>query len=186
MDLTEQGWVERAKQGDQAAFEVIFQRYERQIYSFIYRMMGDPDDAYDLTQDCFIKAFKALGRTREDLNLSAWLHRIAANACLDVLRRRRRLRWVPWERREHDALSSCREDDLEGVLLGDETQQAVRRVLGGMSPRHRQALLLREYAELSYEEIAAVMGLSRAAVKQRLFRGREEFRRRYRRLEDRP
>ncbi|MGZ7212505.1 RNA polymerase sigma factor, partial [Streptococcus pyogenes] len=77
----------------QAAFEAIFQRYERQIYSFIYRMMGDPDDAYDLTQDCFVKAFRALNRTSDDLNVSAWLHRIASNACLDVLRRRQRLRW---------------------------------------------------------------------------------------------
>ena len=93
---------------------------------------------------------------------------------------------MPWERREHDAPSSCREDDPEGLLLGDETQRAVRRVLRGMSPRHRQALLLREYAGLSHREIAAVTGLSRAAVKQRLFRGREEFRARYRQLKGRP
>ena len=69
MTTDEAAWVERAKQGDQTAFEAMFQRYERQIYSFIYRMMGDPDDAYDLTQDCYIKAFKALGRTRHDLNI---------------------------------------------------------------------------------------------------------------------
>ena len=56
MSSEEDAWVSRARAGDQAAFEAIFQRYERQIYSFAYRMMGDPDDAYDLTQECFIKA----------------------------------------------------------------------------------------------------------------------------------
>ena len=183
MTSEEAHWVMRAKAGDRAAFAALYARYERRIYGFLYRMLGDADDAADLTQETFLKAYRALDRTGTDLDVSAWLHRIAANACRDVLRRRRRLRWLPWERREHDAPSSCREDDPEGLLLGDETQRAVRRVLGGMSPRHRQALILREYAGLSYGEIAAVMGLSRAAVKQRLFRGREEFRARYRRLE---
>ena len=104
MTTDEAAWVERAKAGDKAAFEAIFQRYERQIYSFIYRMMGDADDAYDLTQDCFVKAYRALSGTSDDLNVSAWLHRIASNACLDVLRRRQRLRWLPWEGPKHDHL----------------------------------------------------------------------------------
>ena len=184
MDLTEQGWVERAKQGDQAAFEVIFQRYERQIYSFIYRMMGDPDDAYDLTQDCFIKAYKALSRTSDDLNVSAWLHRIAANACLDVLRRRQRLRWLPWEAPKHDQLLlSTPTDDPERSALSQETRVAVQQVLNRMSHRHRAALILREYEGLSCEEIGAVMGLSRSAVKSMLFRARDEFKRLYGALE---
>jgi RNA polymerase sigma-70 factor (ECF subfamily) len=180
MTTDEAAWVERAKQGDQTAFEAIFQRYERQIYSFIYRMMGDPDDAYDLTQDCFIKAFKALGRTSDDLNVSAWLHRIAANACLDVLRRRQRLRWLPWEAPKHDhLLLSTPIDDPERSAISQETRVAVQQVLNRMSHRHRTALILREYEGLSCEEIGEVMGLSRSAVKSMLFRAREEFRRVY-------
>ena len=186
MTSEEAHWVMRAKAGDQAAFAALYERYERRIYGFLYRMLGDADDAADLTQETFLRAYRALDKPGMDLDVSAWLHRIAANACLDVLRRRRRLHWLPWERREHDARSSGREDDPAGLVLGDETQRAVRRVLAGMSPRHRQALLLREYAGLSYAEIAAVMGVSPAAVKQRLFRGREEFRARYRRLEGCP
>lgn len=176
----EAAWVERAKQGDQAAFEAIFQRYERQIYSFIFRMMGDADDAYDLTQDCFIKAYKALVRTSEDLNVSAWLHRIASNACLDVLRRRQRLRWLPWEGPKHDhLLLSTPIDDPERSAISQETRVTVQRVLDRMSHRHRLALILREYEGLSCEEIGEVMGLSRSAVKSMLFRAREEFRRVY-------
>lgn len=185
MTTDEAAWVERAKQGDQTAFEAIFQRYERQIYSFIYRMMGDPDDAYDLTQDCFIKAFKALARTSDDLNVSAWLHRIASNACLDVLRRRQRLRWLPWEAPKHDhLLLSTPVDDPERSAISQETRAAVQQVLNRMSHRHRTALILREYEGLSCEEIGQVMGLSRSAVKSMLFRAREEFRRVYASVED--
>jgi RNA polymerase sigma-70 factor (ECF subfamily) len=180
MTTDEASWVERAKLGDQAAFEAIFQRYERQIYSFIYRMMGDADDAYDLTQDCFVKAYRALGRTSDDLNVSAWLHRIASNACLDVLRRRQRLRWLPWEGPKHDhLLVSTPIDDPERSAISQETRVTVQRVLTRMSHRHRLALILREYEGLSCEEIGEVMGLSRSAVKSMLFRAREEFRRVY-------
>jgi len=184
MTTDETTWVERAKAGDQAAFEAIFQRYERQIYSFIYRMMGDADDAYDLTQDCFVKAYKALGRTSDDLNVSAWLHRIASNACLDVLRRRQRLRWLPWEGPKHDhLLVSTPIDDPERSAISQETRLTVQRVLAKMSHRHRLALILREYEGLSCEEIGEVMGLSRSAVKSMLFRAREEFRRVYATIE---
>jgi RNA polymerase sigma-70 factor (ECF subfamily) len=180
MTADEAAWVQRAKDGDQAAFEAIFQRYERQIYSFIYRMMGDTDDAYDLTQDCFVKAYRALGRTSEDLNVSAWLHRIASNACLDVLRRRQRLRWLPWDAPKHDhLLISTPIDDPERSAISQETRVTVQRVLDRMSHRHRLALVLREYEGLSCEEIGDVMGLSRSAVKSMLFRAREEFRRVY-------
>jgi RNA polymerase sigma-70 factor (ECF subfamily) len=187
MTTDEAAWVERAKAGDKAAFEAIFQRYERQIYSFIYRMMGDADDAYDLTQDCFVKAYRALAGTSDDLNVSAWLHRIASNACLDVLRRRQRLRWLPWEGPKHDhLLISTPIDDPERAAISQETRVTVQRVLDKMSHRHRLALILREYEGLSCEEIGEVMNLSRSAVKSMLFRAREEFRRVYGALEKAP
>jgi RNA polymerase sigma-70 factor (ECF subfamily) len=179
MASEEASWVARAKAGDQAAFAELFARYERRIYAFVYRMMGDADDAFDLTQETFLKAFRALGRTDAELNVNAWLHRIASNACMDVLRRRQRLRWLPWDGAKHERASSRREDDPEDTLLGDETQRAVARVLQAMSPRNRQALILREYEGLSYQEIAAVVGLSIPAVKSLLHRARQELRERY-------
>lgn len=181
----EGSWVSRAKQGDQTAFEAIFEHYERQIYGFIYRMMGNAEDANDLTQECFIRAYKALGQTSEDLNVSAWLHRIASNACLDVLRRRQRIRWLPWEAHKHEHLLHGRPlDDPERNALSQETQTTVQRVLGEMSARNRMALVLREYEGMSCEDIGQVMGLSRSAVKSVLFRGREEFRKIYRAMEE--
>lgn len=182
----EASWVARAKAGDQAAFAALFARYERRIYSFVYRMMGDADDAFDLTQETFLKAYRALDKTDAELNVNAWLHRIASNACMDVLRRRQRIRWLPWEGAKHDRASHRRDDDPEGKLIGDETQRAVARVLQAMSPRNRQAMVLREYEGLSCEDIGEVMGVSRSAVKSILFRGREEFRKMYTQMEGQP
>jgi len=175
----ETSWVARAKAGDQAAFAALFARYERRIYAFSYRMMGNPDDAFDLTQETFLKAFRALDKTDEELNVNAWLHRIASNACMDVLRRRQRIRWLPWDAPKHERASTILEDNPEGTVIGDETQRIVQRVLDKMSPRNRQAMVLREYEGLSCEDIGEIMGASRSAVKSILFRGREEFRKLY-------
>src|SRR6476646_2684113 len=158
MTTEEAAWVARAKAGDQTAFAEIFARYERRIYAFVYRMMGNSDDAFDLTQETFLKAYRALDKTDEELNVNAWLHRIASNACMDVLRRRQRIRWLPWDAPKHERASNQREDDPEGTLIGDETQRAVGRVLQAMSPRNRQAMVLREYEGLSCEDIGEVMG----------------------------
>ena len=180
MASEEDVWVTRAKAGDQAAFEAIVQRYERQIYSFVYRMMGDPDDAYDLTQDCFVRAYRNLGSTNSELNVSAWLHRIASNACLDVLRRRKRIRWTPWDNTRHEPLLGSHEmDDPERRTVSLETSGIVQETLNRMTPRNRAALIMREYEGMSCEEIGEVLGLSRSAVKSILFRGREEFRKLY-------
>jgi RNA polymerase sigma-70 factor (ECF subfamily) len=180
MASEEDVWVSRAKAGDQAAFEAIVQRYERQIYAFVYRMMGDPDDAYDLTQDCFVRAYKSLGSTNADLNISAWLHRIASNACLDVLRRRKRIRWLPWDGAKHEhLLGSHDHDDPEKRTVSRETSDIVQQTLNKMSHRNRAALVMREFEGLSCEEIGDILGLSRSAVKSVLFRGREEFRKLY-------
>lgn len=176
--------VTLARHGDWAAYETaVFLPYERPIYSFVYRMMGDADDAYDVTQDVFVRAYMALGRTSEDLNVSAWLHRIASNACLDILRRRQRLRWLPWEGPKHDhLLVSAPVDDPERCAVSQEAQADVRRVLAAMTPRARQALILREYQGMSCYEIGEVLGMSRPAVKSMLFRARDEFRRIWRAL----
>lgn len=180
MASEEDVWIHRAKAGDQAAFEQLVFRYERQIYSFIYRMMGNPDDASDLTQDCFVRAYRSLGSTSSDLNVSAWLHRIASNACLDVLRRRKRIRWMPWDNTRHEHLLDGGElDDPVHTTVARETSTIVQETLNRMTPRNRAALIMREYEGLSCEEIGEVLGLSRSAVKSVLFRGREEFRRLY-------
>jgi RNA polymerase sigma-70 factor (ECF subfamily) len=175
--LDESEWLTRARTGDAAAFEAIYQRYERRIYSYIYRLMGNAEDASDLTQDTFVKAYQALPRAQGEMNLSAWLHRIASNTCLDVLRRRRLVQWLPWDVFDtNPAIEPAAPDDPAGSYVKQETSAEVHLILAKLSPKHRVALVLKEYQGLSCDEIAEVMGTSRSAVKSLLFRAREEFR----------
>lgn len=171
--------VERARQGDEAAFAAIYDRYQKSIYGLVYRLMGNPEDAFDVTQDVFVKAYRGLGKLSPDteLNLSAWLHRIASNACMDILRRRKIVRWLPWDPAEHANITPADDsDEPERNLVAHETRAQVQAVLNKMSDKYRLCLVLREYQEMSCEEIAEVMNVSRAAVKSLLFRAREQFR----------
>ncbi len=185
--LDELAWVERARRGEEAAFAAIYQRYERRIYAYVYRIMGNPDDAFDLTQETFIKAYQALPRLghEQELNLSAWLHRIASNTCLDLLRRRKLISWLPWEHERErgegvaEPASHDPSGDPERSYVQQETSKQVQNTLRRMSMRNREALVLKEYQSMSCDEIAEVMGVSRGAVKSILFRAREEFRKLY-------
>jgi RNA polymerase sigma-70 factor (ECF subfamily) len=178
--IDEKSWVVRAREGDAAAFEAIYNRYERRIYAFVYRLMGNAEDAYDLTQETFVKAYSALPRTQPDLNLSAWLHRIASNACMDVLRRRKLIRWLPWETFDtNPAMEPTATDDPVGEYNQVETSGEVQVVLDKLSSKHRMALILKEFQGMSGDEIGQVMGLTRSAVKSLMFRAREEFRQVY-------
>jgi RNA polymerase sigma-70 factor, ECF subfamily len=156
---------------------MLVRRYQRQIYALTNRMMGNRNDADDLTQECFIRAYKNLGRTRPDLNFCAWIHRIASNACLDALRRRKRIAWQPWDDAYNETLlPGTQPDNPETIAIANEERTDVQRVLNRMSSRYRLALLLREYQGMSTAEIGEVMGTSRSAVKSILFRARQEYR----------
>jgi RNA polymerase sigma-70 factor (ECF subfamily) len=162
----------------QDSFEAIFERYQTPIYNYVLRMMGNPDDASDLTQEAFLKAYQALPKLSGEVNLGAWLYRIATNTCLDELRRRKIIRWQPWE--AFVAAFHPRQvasDDPERETLRLEDSARVQQVLNRLPPRYRTCLLLREYQDLSCEEIGVILGASRSAVKSLLFRAREEFRR---------
>jgi RNA polymerase sigma-70 factor, ECF subfamily len=172
--------VARAQAGDHGAFEALVARYQGAIYNYVYRLMGSAEDAGDLTQDTFLKAYLALPRTSDDLRVGAWLYRIATNVCLDELRHRKLVRWQPWEAfvsAFHP--SQVAPDSPERECLSREDAQEVQALLGELHPKYRLCLLLREYQDLSYDEIAAVLQTTRAAVKSLLFRAREEFRRAY-------
>lgn len=176
MSATEATWVVRAKAGDREAFADIFRHYRPRIHAFCYHLLGNAADADDLTQETFLRAYRALDHTADGLALSAWLYRIASNACTDLLRRRRTARWLPWEDHSHDRPVVRREDDPEAALLDAEAQRAFGTVCQAMSPRNRQALLLRAREGYSVEQIGAQLGITTPAVKSLLFRARGEFR----------
>ncbi len=185
--VTEAALIARAQAGDHAAFEVIFTQYQTQIYNYIYRLMGSAEDAYDMTQDTFLKAYLALPKTSDDLRVGAWLYRIATNVCLDELRHRKLVKWQPWE-----AFISVfhptqvAKDSPERDTIDRENTEEVQLILDRLHPKYRMCLILREYHDLSYDEIAEVLNTTRAAVKSLLFRAREEFRQVYAKVERKP
>jgi RNA polymerase sigma-70 factor, ECF subfamily len=175
MSTADAAWVSRAKRGDQDAFADIFRHYRPRIHAYCYHLLGNFADAEDLTQETFLWAYRALDQTADKLALGAWLYRIAANACTDLLRRRQTARWLPWED-HHDLPVPHRDDNPETALLDAEAQRAFGAICQAMSPRNRQALVLRARDGYSVEQIGARLGLTTPAVKSLLFRARGEFR----------
>jgi RNA polymerase sigma-70 factor (ECF subfamily) len=185
--LRDAALIARAQAGDHAAFETIFSRHQTQIYNYIYRLMGGAEDAYDMTQDTFLKAYLALPKTSDDLRVGAWLYRIATNVCLDELRHRKLVKWQPWEAFIsvfHP--SQVAKDSPERDCINTENAEEVQLILDRLHPKYRMCLILREYHDLSYDEIAEVLNTTRPAVKSLLFRAREEFRQVYAKVERQP
>ena len=172
--------VQQVLQGDVNAFEDLVTEYEKNVYSLTLRMTGNAEDAADMTQETFIKAYNSLSAFRGDSKFSVWLYRIATNVCLDFLRSRSRKPTVSLSMEDDDGeeVELDIADDSqspERLLERGLTRDAVRRGLKALSAEYRQILLLREIQGLSYEEIGEAMGLEAGTVKSRIFRARKKL-----------
>ena len=156
------------------SFDQLFARYHGPIYRHILGLVGDPAQAEDLTQDTFLKAYKALPGAREGA-VVAWLYRIATNTARDALRHRRRLTWLPFGPGDAERVPTCEGDPPTGLA----TREAVRQALAWLTPTQRACLLLRARDGLSIDEIARALGLSTGNVKMTLYRAKERFRASY-------
>ena len=166
-------------------FDAIYEEHHGRVFGLAYKMMGNADDASDVTQDAFITAYQNLDklapRQREDenrsINLPAWLHRVTKNKCIDALRKRNRRVGMDWETFVATApASATKESQPEIFALERERSERIQAILNEMSPNYRRALLLHEGRGLSVREVAATMGRTESAVKALLFRAREQFR----------
>ena len=166
----EQTLVKGLRQGDPDAFAALFDLYRSRIYNYVARIVGDPEDAKDITQDVFIKAFRRMPGNGKDLALKPWLYRVATTTSLDHLRaRRRRGDTAPLL---HDDLPASG-DAYEQLEMNGLVQDALDR----LSDRHRLILILKDLHGLRHDEIAQILGVSRGATETLLFRARAAFRR---------
>jgi len=166
--------------GDTNAYEYLVKEYEKNVYNLALRMTGNSEDAYDMSQEAFIKAYNSLGSFRGDSKFSVWLYRIVSNVCLDFLRSRNRRATVSLSMENDDGeeveLDVADEASSPQLLLDRSlTRDAVRRGLQSLPPDHREILLLREIQGMSYDEIAETLDLEVGTVKSRIFRARKKL-----------
>lgn len=179
--MTEQELVLRAKAGDDEAFAQLMQDNEKRIYNLTLRMTGNPDDAMDLAQEAFLNAWRGLKFFKGDSTFSTWVYRLASNACIDHLRRKKRRQDIdlPMPMDEEDDRPPDIPDDRfqpERELERQELRNAVCSGLEQLSDEHRQVLVMREINGLSYQEIANVLDLEAGTVKSRIARARNSLR----------
>ena len=181
-------FIERLKRGDAAAFETLVTERSGEIYGLLYRMTDNVEEARDLTQETFLRAFQSIGHFRGESDLRTWIYRIAINQA--------RNRWRWWRRRRREATVSIDAPELGGGRLGlvstlkantirdpeqdtllSERERALKKALGSLKRVYREAVILRDIEGFAYEEIAAALSISVGTVKSRLARGRQELRR---------
>jgi RNA polymerase sigma factor (sigma-70 family) len=171
--------IRRVRAGDTDAFGLLVDEYQKNVYNLALRMTGSPEDAQDMSQEAFIKAYNSLSSFRGESKFSVWLYRIVSNVCLDFLRSRSKNQAMSLNVELDDGeteldipdLRCLPEDELERAL----TRQAVRDGLEALPADQRQILLLREIEGFSYEEICRILALEEGTVKSRIFRARKNL-----------
>jgi len=170
--------VARVLQGDQGSFGLLVARYQDRLTSFLFRMLRDLDTAHDLAQEVFLRVYQALDRFDPQFKFSTWTFRVAHNLGIDEIRRRK-VRWVPLQRPESEE-EGARERELPGhgptpyqELRNEQRGDAIQRAIDALPADYRELIVLRHYAELSYEEIAQLKKMPLGTVKNKLFRGRQ-------------
>jgi RNA polymerase sigma-70 factor (ECF subfamily) len=180
-------FIERLKRGEAAAFETLVSERSGEIYGLLFRMTENTEEARDLTQETFLRAFQYIGRFRGDADLRTWIYRIAINQA--------RNRWRWWRRRRRDSTVSL--DAMQGhsnqtvietlaeslenpeeKTLAHEREAALRAALKKVGRAYRETLILRDIEGFTYEEIATTLEINVGTVKSRLARGRQELRER--------
>jgi RNA polymerase sigma-70 factor (ECF subfamily) len=174
--------VTRAIAGREDGFEELVRRYQRPIAAYVYRMVGDYDAALDLTQEVFIKVYGSLSRYRSEYKFSTWIYKIAHNAAVDHLRRhstREQSLVKQADGEQYDLPIESGRPTPEQESEKAERCAEIERVVRQLPAAYRELIILRHSHDLSYDEIAEVMGLPLGTVKNRLFRAREVMRQQF-------
>ncbi len=174
---TDEVIVERALGGDAEAFGELVRRWERRIFALAYGMLGREEDARDATQETFLAAFRNLRGFRGEAKVSSWLHRIAVNQCLTRQRRAKVRNEAALDEEEDGAAQFAVPLEQSPANVVEERQRtaAVRRALGGLPVELRQIVVMKEFEELTFREIADALDLPLSTVKSRLYTGLKQL-----------
>lgn len=179
LDPTDEALVRSVLSGDRDRFELLVERYQTRLVNYLYRMVRNLEEAHDLTQEVFIRVYQALDRYDSQYRFSTWLFRVAQNAAIDVIRKRR-IQLVPLTRRADEGSDATVDLELPDgqpsaldTLQGRELDASIRSAIDALPWEYRELILLRHYGELAYEEIAEVKAMPLGTVKNKLFRARQ-------------
>ena len=180
MELSDEQLVEHALAGETEAFDEIVRRWQRRIHALCTGLLASAEDARDATQETFLAAFRNLKGFRGEARVSSWLHRIAINQCISRQRRARVRAETPLDEEVNpnnaqSIVASDRESPARQVESSDRTE-AVRRAVGALPPELRQIVIMKEFEELSFQEIAGVLDLPLSTVKSRLYTALKQLR----------
>ncbi len=171
-----------ARAGERQAFASLVRRHQDRVFAFLVRLLGTRDEAVELTQDTFLKAWNALPTWRPEARWSTWLFQIARNTAFDLLRRRQRVEFVPLDTDTVDAVWDATTPTPETLLDSRQRLDLLERALAALPAEQREILLLRELEDLSYAELGALLRINEGTVKSRLARARVAALAQYRRL----
>ena len=181
-NLSENEIIRKVLGGDANAFEELVLRHEKTVYNIALRMTGSEDDAADMTQETFIKAYNNLSSFKSDSKFSTWIYRITTNVCLDFLRAKSRRPQVSLTVADADDDSFEQQleipdsaDDPEQQLMKKLSMQSLNDGLRRLPDKQRQILVMRELGGLSYAEIGKALSLDEGTVKSRIFRARKNL-----------
>jgi RNA polymerase sigma-70 factor (ECF subfamily) len=172
----EQVWLEQAMEGDQVAFGKLVEAYQTPVYNLAYRMLNNSGEAEEAAQEAFVRAYTRLDSYNPAHKFSTWLLSITSNYCIDQIRKRRALLLsIDEPLPPHPALHSDGAKGPEAQAVMSEQQELVQSLLQELQPEYREAVVLRYWYELSYDEIAEMMDTTVSAIKSRLFRARRQL-----------
>jgi RNA polymerase sigma-70 factor (ECF subfamily) len=180
MTWTDEELVARSIGGDADSFGELIRRWERPIFALAYRTIGREEDARDVCQETFLRAFRALPGFRGQAKFSSWLYRIALNLCRDWIRRERR---APTVQAPEDvdlmdlAAAAAPYESVEDLVVRKDQTRAVERAMALLPDEQRTAIVLKEYHDLTFQEIADLVGCPLSTVKTRLYQGLTVLRR---------
>lgn len=170
--------VKRARDGDFAAFERLFERHRQLVYRFAYQMASRRDDAEDIVQEAFVRAYQNLGKYRDEAKFTTWLLRIVTNLCTDMARMSQRRQALEQQEAGSSLLWMTRGDTDDPVenLTADMRVAALRKALSALPPHHRSVIVLRDLEGKEYAEVAEILGCTVGGAKLRVLRARRALR----------
>ncbi len=180
MTWTDEDLVARSRGGDLDSFNQLILRWERPIYAFAYRVIGREEDARDVCQETFLRAFRSLPGFRGQAKFSSWLYQIAMNLCRDWIRRQRRARTVQLAEGVDPAELAAERgpvESIEDLVSRRELSAVVEEAMALLSEEQRTAIVLKEYHGMTFQEIADLQGCPLSTVKTRLYQGLSVLRR---------